>query len=483
MLQTLVVTNSSRQRMTLDKLSCNSPDFVIAGPTLPFSLGPHQSVSFQVVFRPASASTFTGSISINTGKRDVTSFVVSVSGTGITPAPNPLTYLLSPSAGTLSFGSVLVGSATSQTLALKNTGTGNVTISQVVATGTGFSVTGFAGGTIVAPGQSLALNVNFAPASTGSVLGGISVASTGTNSPATVSLSGTGVQPLLSIVPSSVNFGDVTVGVTNSQTMTIKNPGTANLTITQANLAGTSFTMSGLTLPLSIAPGGSAVFNISFGPASASTFPGTLTLVSNAPTSPTNVAIAGTGIGQVRQLSVSPASLSFGSLTTGTSATQTLTLTNAGNTSVSISQIAASGTGFTSSAIATPISLAPGQTTSVTVVFAPAAAANLSGSVTVISNGANSPLAVALSGTGTAPVNYSVALSWTPSSTSYAGFNVYRSTVSGGPYTKIDASIIPSPSYSDANLVAGQKYFYVATEVDPTGAESPYSSEVSATIP
>jgi len=479
---TLVVTNNGGGSITLDKLSCSSADFVIFGPTLPMSLGAGKHVSFQVVFRPATASTFTGSIHIITGRRDVTSAVVSVTGTGIAP-PKLLTYLLSPSAGNLSFGSLLVGSAASQALSLKNTGTGNVTISQVLASGTGFHFTGFTGATTLAPGQSLGLSVSFSPASTGSVTGGVSAVSTATNSPTTIALGGTGVQPRLSVVPTSVNFGNVSVGVTNSQTMTIQNPGTANLIVTQATLAGTSFAMTGLALPLSIAPGGSAAFNISFAPASANTFPATLTLVSNAPTSPTSVAISGTGIAQVRQLSVNPISLNFGSLVSGASTTQTLTLTNTGNSAISISQITESGTGFTSSAIALPISLSAGQSTSFSVSFAPAAAGNLSGSVTVTSNAANSPLVVALSGTATAPATYSVALSWTPSSTTYAGFNVYRGTIPGGPYTKVDASMIPGPAYSDTNVVAGQKYFYVATEVDSAGAESPYSSEVSATIP
>ena len=447
------------------------------------SLGAGKHVSFQIVFRPASASKFTASISILAGRRGSTSAMVSVTGTGIAPAPKPLTYLLTPSASSLSFGNLLAGSAATQSLSLKNTGTGNVTISQVVMTGTAFRLTGFAGATTLTPGQSLGLNISFAPASTGSVTGSIRVVSTATNSPSTISLSGPGVQPHLTIVPSSVNFGNVTVGVSNSQTMTIQNPGTATLTVTQATLAGASFTMTGLSLPHSIAPGAFGGIHRLFDPASASTFPGALTLVSNAPTSPTNVAISGTGIAPVRQISVSPASLSFGTVTTGTSTTQNLTLTNSGNSTISISQITENGAGFKTSTVAVPISLAPGQSTSFNVSFAPAAAGNLSGSVTVTSNAADSSLVVPISGAGAATVNYSVALSWTPSSTTYAGFHVYRGTTSGGPYTKIDASMIPSPGYSDTNVAAGQKYFYVATELDSAGVESPYSSEVSATIP
>jgi len=100
-----------------------------------------------------------------------------------------------------------------------------------------------------------------------------------------------------------------------------------------------------------------------------------------------------------------------------------------------------------------------------------------------VSNAANSPLVVALSGAGALPVSYTVSLNWTPGSSTYSGFNVYRGTISGGPYTRVDSSMIPTTSYTDAGVASGQTYFYVATELDSTGTESGYSSEVSATIP
>jgi hypothetical protein len=185
----------------------------------------------------------------------------------------------------------------------------------------------------------------------------------------------------------------------------------------------------------------------------------------------------------VLQLSASPTSLSFGSLTTGTSAMQTVTISNTGNSSVSISQVSASGAGFSTGGIALPLSLAAGQSTSFSVTFAPASVGSLPGSATVLSNAANSPLVVALSGTGAAPVSHTVSLNWTPSSSTYSGFNIYRGSVSGGPYTRLDSSMIPTTSYMDTTVASGQTYYYVATELDSTGAESNYSSEVSATIP
>jgi hypothetical protein len=323
----------------------------------------------------------------------------------------------------------------------------------------------------------------FAPATAASLSGSVTITSNATNSPATIALSGTGVQPQISVTPASVSFGNVTVGVTNTQSLTIRNAGTANLSVTQAALAGTGYTLRGLTVPLSVAPGGSSTFTIGFTPASASSFAGSLTLVNNTPNSPLVVALAGAGISPVLQLAVAPASLSFGSITTGTSTTQSVTVTNSGNASVTLSQISESGAGFSATGFTVPLTLAAGQATSFSVTFDPASAGNLSGSVTVTSNAANSPEVLSLSGAGTAAASYSVNLSWTASSSSYSGFNIYRGAQSGGPYSRVNSSLIATPSYTDTSCGTAGTYYYVATEVDTTGAESTYSSPASAIVP
>ncbi len=71
----------------------------------------------------------------------------------------------------------------------------------------------------------------------------------------------------------------------------------------------------------------------------------------------------------------------------------------------------------------------------------------------------------------------SVALSWTASAGA-SSYNVYRSTTSGGPYTRI-ASGEPGSSYLDSGLLQGVPYFYVVTAVGIR--ESPNSNEISTT--
>ena len=481
---TVVVTNNGQQTVSILQVSSSLPEFIVISPAMPITLGPHGSASFQVLFQPDAAMTFSGSIVLSTSRMNGGTQSISVSGTGTTASSaSSQSYLLSASASSLKFGNTLVGSFASQAVALMNTGTASVNLSQVAITGAGFTVSGLTGAVTLAAGQSFSLTVSFAPATAGSATGSLSFISSATNSPTTISLSGNGVQPQISVIPASVSFGNVTVGVTNTQMLAISNPGTATLSVTQASLVGTGFSFSGLTPPLSVPPGGSSTFTVSFTPASASSLSGNLTLVNNTLNSPLVLALAGTGVSPVAQLMATPSSLSFGSITIGASGTQSVTLANTGNSSVSVSQISISGAGFSANGSAQPVTLAAGQSTSFSVTFAPTTTGNLSGSVTVTSNATNSPLAISLSGSGAAAASHSVTLNWIPSTSSYAGFNVYRGSLSGGPYTKVNSALIATTSFFDTSVTSGQTYYYVATEVDSTGAESVYSSEVIATIP
>jgi hypothetical protein len=85
--------------------------------------------------------------------------------------------------------------------------------------------------------------------------------------------------------------------------------------------------------------------------------------------------------------------------------------------------------------------------------------------------------------TATAVQAHSAALSWTVSTSLVSGYNVYRSTVSGGPYTLMNTSLVTLPTFTDSTAQTGQTYFYVTTAVDGSGIESVFSSEVKALIP
>ena len=448
-LSTVTFTNNGRQRVTILQVTSSSSVFAVSGPALPLVLSGHSSAVFGVSFVPTTAGTFTGTITFTTSFKNSSGLTVNVSGTATAAAPAP-THLLYPSTTSIAFGNVLVGTSSSQTLLLNNTGNSDVSISGVSLSGSSFSVSGFAAPISLAAGQSLSLVVSCAPNYVGSYIGSITVISNATN-PATVALSGTGVQPAISVVPTGVSFSNVTVGVTNSQTVTISNPGTANLTVSQVSLVGSGFSYSGLALPLTIAQGASSLFTVAFTPTSATTFSATLTLSSNAPASSLTIPLSGAGTSPILTLSASPSSLAFPTTTTGaTSASQTVTLTNTGNSAVTISGVTVTGTGFSTSGITPGIILMPNQSATMNVAFAPLTAGSLTGSVSVVSNATNSPTTISLSGSGVPPVS-----SGPQFYVSTTGNDANSGTSLSAPWQTIQKAMNNATTGSTVNIMAG----------------------------
>lgn len=182
-------------------------------------------------------------------------------------------------------------------------------------------------------------------------------------------------------------------------------------------------------------------------------------------------------------ISATPSSLVFGSQVLNTTATQTLKITNTGTAAVSITQDSITGSGFTVG-VTTPINLNAGQSVNIPVVFTPGSSGAVSGSLTLVSNGAT-VISVPLTGTGFAAQAHSVDITWVAStSTPLQGYNVYRSTTSGGPYSKLSPTLSPTTLlFTDTTPVSGKQYFYVVTALNTSGAESSASTQVAVTIP
>jgi hypothetical protein len=176
--------------------------------------------------------------------------------------------------------------------------------------------------------------------------------------------------------------------------------------------------------------------------------------------------------------------MAFGNVIVGTNAQMTGTLTASG-ASVTVTSDTLNGAAFALSGLSSyPIVIPAGQHVQYTVTFTPSATGTASGSLSFVSNASNSPAVESLSGTGTPPPLHSVSLSWTASiSSGVAGYNVYRSGTTGGPYTKINSSLDASTVYTDSNVVDGQTYYYVTTAVNSSNEESSYSNQTQAIIP
>ncbi len=314
----------------------------------------------------------------------------------------------------MDFGSTAVGTSTVQSVSVTNMGTSSTTISNASVTGVGFSLNRPALPLSLQPGQSATFNVAFLPSAPGPAQGSLSVSSK--QGSVAVSLAGTGVQPAISLTPNSISFGNVPIGVANSQTVTLTNPGSATLDITQLTGPGAGFSVSGLSAPLTLLPGRTVKFSVSFAPSAAGSQTSSVSLVSNTPTSPMRLSLSGAGVQQQSQISVQPGSLGFGSVNVGSSGKQSLTVWNTGNAALSITAVNATGTGFGTVGLSLPMTVAAGGSGTIIVDFAPSTSGSVTGSLSLLSNAPTSPTGITLSGTGTAQA---VQLSANPTSLNF----------------------------------------------------------------
>jgi hypothetical protein len=285
---------------------------------------------------------------------------------------------------------------------------------------------------------------------------------------------------------SSVSFGSVPVGSKSSQAILLKNTGGAALKLVGVSLSGAGFSQTGLVAPLALvlAPGNTVSVTVVFAPTTAGSVAGSLVLGSNATNSALAIPLSGTGVTATRTISLSATSLNFGNEVVGGTSTLTAAVKNTGNSSVTISVVSVSGTGFNAVCCFAGTTIAPGQTGELNVVFAPKVTGSVGGTVSIASNASNSPSTISLAGAGVSSTAHSVTLNWEASSSSNViGYYVYRSTVSGGSYTRLTSSLVAALKYTDGAVSAGETYYYVVTAVNAGGTQSGYSGQVSATIP
>ncbi len=472
----VTVTNTGGVTVTISAAAASGTGFSFTGPGLPATLAAGQSTTFNPIFSPTSSGNKTGNLAITSDANNPT-LNVPLSGVGVTQGQ------ITPNPTSLSFGSVTVGSNKTLSETLTNSGGSSLTISAASVTGAGFTISGLALPLTLTAGQSTTFSVKFAPTAAGTVSGNVTITSNGANPNLNIPVSGTGVTPgTLSANPTSLSFGSVQVGNTASLSETLTNTGGTAVTISQANVTGAGFSITGLTLPTTLNAAQSVTFTVKFAPASAGAVTGNLAILSDASNSTLNIALSGTGAA-AGQLSVSPGTLNFGNVVVGVGLPLNGSLTASG-ASVTVTSGSSNSSEFVLSGITFPKTIAAGQSASFTVTFTPNASGATSASLTFLSNASNSPTVETLTGTGQAPQPHSVDLSWTASqSPGVVGYNIYRGSVAGGPYSKVNSTLDANTTYTDNTVTAGQTYFYIAKAVDGNDVESGPSNEVQAVIP
>jgi HYDIN/CFA65/VesB-like, Ig-like domain/Beta-propeller repeat/Cep192 domain 4/Abnormal spindle-like microcephaly-assoc'd, ASPM-SPD-2-Hydin len=212
--------------------------------------------------------------------------------------------------------------------------------------------------------------------------------------------------PVADVSPSSLDFGQLAVGSSSaSQTVTLTNDGVGTLSITSIAITGgqaADFAETN-TCGSTLAPNVSCTISVTFKPTSIGAQSSSLAITDNAPGSPHTLGLSGTGTSQ-GAIQLSPAVLSFGNQTVGTtSAAQSVTVMNTGASTITVNSITASAPFATTSQGQSNYcgaTIAPGASCTVGVTFSPTTAGAQSGTLTVMDNDTPNQQTVSLSGTG-----------------------------------------------------------------------------------
>ncbi|MCX7843752.1 MAG: choice-of-anchor D domain-containing protein [Candidatus Bipolaricaulota bacterium] len=300
----VTVSNTGCASLSVGTVSLTGPhaaEFLVrndavSGATIP----PGGSRTLEVVFRPASAGAKTATLRIPSNDPQTPVASVSLSGTGVAPqiAVSPLAH---------DFGAVRVGQESAPlTVTVRNVGTAPLSVGTVSLTGphaAEFLVRNDAvSGATIPPGGSRTLEVVFRPVSVGAKTATLRIPSDDPQTPvASVSLSGTGAAPQVSVTPLSHDFGVVLVGQESAPLLvTVRNVGSAPLAVGTVALAGAHAAefqirndhVSGATIPV----GEARTLQVVFKPVSAGDKTATLLIPSDDPASPlTEVSLSGTG--------------------------------------------------------------------------------------------------------------------------------------------------------------------------------------------
>ena len=258
-------------------------------PLAPKTLAAGASCNIGVTFRPKVIGLQSGLLSVADNAPNSPQ-TAQLSGTGIAP--------VTLSTGTLVFGNQFVNTTSAaRNVTLTNNQSVPLSIASIVTVGdfSHSSTCPIAPNTLGAK-SSCTISVTFTPTALGARTGTTTISDNASNSPQTVTLSGTGTNPA-TLTPTSVVFGNQLVSTTSAaKTVTLKNVQTVPLTIFSIATSGDFAETSPCPIsPQTLAPGASCAISVTFTPMMLGTRTGTLTVTDNAGLNTETSSLSGTG--------------------------------------------------------------------------------------------------------------------------------------------------------------------------------------------
>ncbi len=358
------------------------------------SLAPGKKCEIDVTFTPTQEGTRNGDVTITD---DALNSPQNLPLTGIGAAP-----LVSLSPPNLDFGNQTVNIPSSpKTTTLTNTGNIALHITSIAVTGanSGDFAESDNCGKPIPPNGSCEIKVTFTPSTTGTRSAQVTITDDAPDSPQHVPLSGVGVLPAVEFSPKSLTFPTQLVYTSSpAHKVTLTNTGKGILLINSLVLKG-QFVESN-DCGKQVQPAAHCTISVKFHPRDKGPLQGTVTLTDNAPDSPQNVPLKGTGT----FVELVPRDVHFGTQPVGTrSLPKTITLTNKGGSAVNIQSILITGADAGEFAETNNCGnqVASGGSCQIKVTFEPSRKGMRTASVSISDDGGGSPQQVKLTGFGT----------------------------------------------------------------------------------
>lgn len=322
---------------------------------------------------------------------------VTVSGIGVSS-----NFSINPTI--LDFGNVDNATTKMDSVTVTNSGTADLIISSITSTNTHFTITEFRA--TIRPGGSKKFYIIFTPLTSGFKEGYIRFRFNATNAMDSIRVIGTGVgsnvNPIFSINPLSLHFGDVITGTIKRDSVTITNTGTANLVIHGMYSSNVFYTSNELIAM--IPPGTSRKLYVSFEPLVPGFQSGYIYFYHNASNEKDSIYVTGTGVGNdlSPKFTVNVTNLDFGTVFIGHSKQKSVIVTNTGETDLNIWDIISSDYHY----IITPIisTIAPGASLEIFITFAPTVVGQVNAAILFTHNAGTNQIDVTGRGLSSVPV-------------------------------------------------------------------------------
>jgi len=222
--QAVTVTNTGTGNLVISSLAIagsGAAEFSFTAGTMPMTVEAGGSTTITLTFTPTAPGSYSATLAITD---NATGSPHTVALAGSSSVTQPLTPEVSLSTSSISFGNQ--AGATTQTVTVANTGTGNLVISSLVITGSGAAQFAATAGTLpvtVGPGGSTTITLTFTPTVPGNPTATLAITDNASGSPHTVALSGVSLLQnpgaSVSLTPDSGQAGStVTVAIQGNLT-------------------------------------------------------------------------------------------------------------------------------------------------------------------------------------------------------------------------------------------------------------------------